>query len=100
MKDLGDAKYLICIQIERRTTGIWMGQPQYTQDFLKGAQMWADELGEPMNSKSSPMSSSCKHDENAEPLNASRHSSFRSNLMKASYLAQQTRPDIINAVNI
>ena len=100
MKDLGDAKYLLGIQIERRNGGVWMGQPRYTQDFLKEAQMWTDAAGKETTSKPTPMSALWKHDPDAESLDAESHSLYRSNLMKASYLAQQTRPDIVYTVNV
>ena len=99
MKDLGAAKYLIGIQIERRKNGIWLGQPRYTQEILTEAEIWNDSEGNPMKSKPSPLPTGWKVDKSSELLDASRHHTFRSNLMKVSYLSQQTRPDLSQAVS-
>ena len=107
MKDLGTAKWILGIQLERTEKGIWLGQPEYAKDILKGADMWnsktrKDEDGNPIpvDTKPTPMVVNWKHNPNDEVLDSEFKTKFRSILMKLSYLAQQTRPDIQYTVNV
>lgn len=103
MKELGAPKWLLGIQMERRPNAIWLGQPRYAREILEGANMWNFRQGEhdlPVTSKPTPMVINWQHNEASEPLSKEEHAAYRSTLMKLSYLCQQTRPDMIYAVNV
>lgn len=93
IKDIGDARFALGLQIERVDGGIYVGQLSYTQAILRMAGM------EDCQPKQTPMITDWAHDDNSPELDNFRQLQFRSLLMKLSYLAQQTRPDIIYAVN-
>jgi hypothetical protein len=100
MSDLGTAKYVLGISIERFGTGTYFGQPNYIREILESTNMWEiDRTGETINTKSSPMMTTWEHDDKAILLDDEAKSSFMSTLMKLAYLAQQSRPDILFAIN-
>ena len=101
MKDLGSAKWILGIQMERTETGIWLGQPKYAKEILEEAEMWVKEGSDiPITTKPSPMSTTWTHDKESKNLTDEMKTKYRSRLMKLSYLAQQTRPDIQYTVNV
>ena len=93
IKDMGDAKFALGLQIERVNGGIYVGQPSYIQTILRMAGM------EDCQPKPTPMATNWARDDNSPKLDEFKQLQFRSLLMKLSYLAQQTRPDIIYVVN-
>jgi hypothetical protein len=100
MSDLGPAKYVLGINVQRFKGGLYFGQPNYTRELLEEAGFWEHEsTGLPMESKPTPMSVGWEHDEKAQPLSKEEKSIFMSTIMKVAYLAQQSRPDILLAVN-
>jgi hypothetical protein len=100
MSDLGIAKYILGISIERFADGVFFGQPTYTREILEEAGMWKHETtGLPIEEKSTPMMTSWEHDSSSPFLTEKERSDFLSVLMKLAYLAQQSRPDILYAVN-
>lgn len=100
MTDLGPAKYVLGINVQRFSRGLYFGQPNYTRELLEDAEFWEHQSsGMPVESKPSPMSVGWEHDENATPLTKEEKSNFMSTIMKVAYLAQQSRPDILLAVN-
>ena len=100
IKDLGDAKWMLKIQIERmRENGIevlWMGQPQYVAKLKDQFNAWL-----PVSSRkiTTPMMVSWKHDEASPVLIGQDKAIYRSIIASMSYLAQQTRLDIVCPVN-
>ena len=99
MSDIGPAEYVLGISIKRFPNGMFFGQPNYTRELLESCGMWNDDDGYPINIKSSPMMTSWEHDPEGQPLSEKDRSEFLSILMKMAYLAQQSRPDILFAVN-
>jgi hypothetical protein len=106
VKDIGVADWILGLQIERYENGnaIWLGQPRYIMEMFIDAKMWnrlnAQGHEVPIMTKRTPMATSWRHDEASGYLDKERHTHYRSYIMKMSYEAQQTRPDIAYAVNI
>jgi hypothetical protein len=104
IKDMGDAQYILGIQLERFEHGLWMGQPLYAQSILEEADMWSfissDGTEYPINTRPTPMTSGWKHDDDSVRLNEAKAGKYRSILMKLMYLSTQTRPDLTYAVNV
>jgi hypothetical protein len=100
IKDLGEAKWLLKIQIERMREGqtevLWLGQPQYVEKLLITFQSWM-----PISERqiTTPMVVGWKHDVESAELVGQEKSIYRSVVASMSYLAQQTRLDIVFAVN-
>jgi hypothetical protein len=98
IKDLGEAKWMLKINIIKTSLGVWIGQSSYTEDLLKTYNFWSIPDSQ---MKRSPMTVSWKHDETSNPRNSKEEiKEFRTRLMKCAYLAQQTRPDITYTVNV
>jgi hypothetical protein len=93
IKYLGDAKHVLGLQLEQFNNCIYLGQPRYAKNILELADMWDT------HPKQMPMTVNWQHDESSPPVNKTRHNLYRSLVMMLSYLAQQTRPDIVFAVN-
>jgi hypothetical protein len=96
MKDLGKAKWLLKIQIERRKKGIWIGQPKYAEEMLSEMNMWNDDSKIADN----PMSATWIHNENSEKLSEEDQKTFHRMVMKAAYLSNTSRPDINFTANV
>ena len=100
IKDLGDAKWMLKIQIERMrengTEVLWMGQPQYVAKLQDQFKAWL-----PVSSRkiTTPMMVSWKHDDESPVLIGQDKAIYRSIIASMSYLAQQTRLDIVCPVN-
>ena len=93
IKDIGEAKHVLGMQLIQSPEYLYLGQPKYVDEILREADMWG------CNSRPTPMSVNWQHDENSLSLNKMQIKRYRSLVMMLSYLAQQTRPDIIFAVN-
>jgi hypothetical protein len=102
IKDLGEAEFILGIQIEKLINGIWIGQKRYAQDILEDTGFWITIEGEevPIDTKDTPMAVSWRHDDNSPLLNAKQKQKYMSILMKLMYLASQTRPDLTYSVNV
>ena len=100
IKDLGDAKWMLKIQIERRSENgievLWMGQPQYVAKLQDQFQAWLPAGNRKITT---PMMVSWRHDENSPVLVGQEKAIYRSIIASFSYLAQQTRLDIVCPVN-
>ena len=100
IKDLGEAKWMLKIQIERmrdeQLEVLWMGQPLYVAKLLDQFKAWI-----PFGNRkiTTPMMVSWKHDDQSPLLVGHEKSIYRSLIASMSYLAQQTRLDIVCAVN-
>ena len=100
IKDLGEAKWMLKIQIERmrekETEVLWMGQPQYVAKLQDQFSAWL-----PISNRkiTTPMMVSWKHDDESPVLVGQDKAIYRSIIASMSYLAQQTRLDIVCAVN-
>ena len=90
--------YILSISTERVDGGIILHQSSYAKTILEEMDMWENDT----KSKSSPtpMSTSFQRDNNSPRLDKNNHTKYRSIVMKLSYLAQQTRADIMYAVNV
>jgi hypothetical protein len=100
LKDMGLAQYLFGLKLERTKNGLWLGQPTYTETILKEMGMWnVAGSNESIQTKPNPMAPTWVHDTKRGWLTEDEKSKFISIVMKLSYLAQQTRPDILFAVN-
>ena len=102
MTDQGKAEWILGIKLKRIGDGILINQSQYAIDMLIDAGMWDMEVqGQrvPVTTKSTPMSSTWAHDPLSPRLYGVDVTKYKSFLMKLSYLAQQTRPDIAFTVN-
>jgi hypothetical protein len=93
IKDLGEARNVLGMTIERVRNGIYLGQPRYARQIVENADM----RGCP--SKPTPMAVAWEHDENSPKLSKDRAKAYYSIVMQLSSLSNQTRPDISFAVN-
>jgi hypothetical protein len=96
IKDLGEAKWILKIQVERTEDGIWIGQPSYVTQILKDTNNW--DIPE-SKWKDAPMSVGWEHDDTSPELSEGDATKFVGITAKLLYLATQTRPDIAFAVN-
>jgi hypothetical protein len=93
IKDLGEAKHVLGMTIERVRNGIYLGQPKYAKQIVKNAGM------ENCKSKPTPMMVDWTHDEFSPKLSKDQTKAYYSIVMQLSYISNQTRPDISFAVN-
>jgi len=108
IKDLGPAQFILGIQLERFEEAIWLGQPLYAREILEEMDMWnkveslpnGKESEIPMETRPTPMSVSWIHDDSSPLLDLNEKKRYTSVVMKLSYLATQSRPDISFSVNI
>jgi hypothetical protein len=100
IKDLGEAKWMLKIQIERMRENdlevLWMGQPQYVEKLQDQFRSWLPTGNRKITT---PMMVSWKHDNDSPALIGHEKSIYRSIIASMSYLAQQTRLDIVCPVN-
>lgn len=97
IKELGQVNWLLRIQIERTADQLWFGQPTRTRCILEELHLW--DVPESMFAHV-PMRKSWKYDPISPLLDEQRKTHYRSILMKISYLAITTRPDISLCVNV
>ena len=95
VKDLGELKYFLGIKVEQNKESgfIWIGQPAYTENFLKRLGM------QDSKPTSTPVEVSSKlkpAPSQAEPVNQTEYQSAVGSLM---YLVVSTRPNIAFSVN-
>jgi hypothetical protein len=96
IKDIGNADWILKIQIKDVTGGKWIGQITYITKILQKYDQWDI----PENKwKDTPMSVSWKHDPLSPELKSKVASDYVSLVASLMYLAQQTQPDILFAVN-
>ena len=96
MNDLGSAKWVLGIQMEKTDDGVWIGQPLNAKEILESTNGWSREVDgviAPTNVKPTPMSTTWVHDDESASLDVSKSTDYRSILM-------QTRPDIQYTVNV
>jgi len=96
-RDERDAEWVLKIQIERASRGIWIGQKLYATTVLKEFGKW--DIPE-SQWQDTPMVCGWKHDFDSPLLPTQEKSRYSSLIMKLMYLAQQTRPDLLYAVNV
>ena len=91
--DERDPEWILKIQIERTSRGIWIGQKLYATTVLK-------EFGIPESQwQDTPMVCGWKHDYDSPLLPTQEKSRYSSLIMKLMYLAQQ-QPDLLYVVNV
>jgi len=95
LKEMGEARHILGMQIERIKNGIYLGQPKYAQSILESTEMDGDNV----SPVPTPMSVGWEHDPTSPPLNKEKLKLYHSITMKLSYLATQTRPDLAFTVN-
>jgi hypothetical protein len=93
LTELGDVHHLLGLQVERVNGGIYLGQPRYVSQMLEDLDMSECSVSP------TPMQVGWKHDENSPLLSPAQGKIYHSTVMKAAYLANQTRPDISFTVN-
>ena len=98
IKDLGEAQWILKIQITKVHNGIWMGQKAYAKQILTEFGYW--DIPE-SKWKPTPMLTTWSNDESSPVVtDIAVINSYRSKLMKVAYLSQQTRPDLLCSINI
>lgn len=90
------AKWILKMQLIQTTDGYFLTNALYVKKLLEQLKIW-DSDTKPART---PMSSQYKHDETTPALSNADATNFRSALMKISYIATKTRPDISFAVNL
>ena len=90
--------YILSISTERVEGGIILHQSSYAKTILEEVGLWDNDTKSKVSP--TPMSVSFQRDENSPRLDKANHTKYRSIVMKLSYLAQQTRADIMYAVNV
>jgi hypothetical protein len=99
LKDGGTVNTIVGLQMIPFENSTWLGQERYAQEILEAANMWDTTKDFRVDVKPTPMVVGWTHNENSEELSPLQGKDFVSILMKLSYLAQQSRPDILYAVN-
>ena len=102
MTDQGPVEWILGIKVNRIKNGIFVNQAQYAIDMLVEAGMWDMEVKGnriPITTKTIPMSVTWEHDPLSPLMKGPDITKYKSFIMKLSYLAQQTRPDIAYTVN-
>lgn len=96
IKDLGEAKWILKIQVKRFEDGVWIGQTNYIEKILREHGIW--ELPE-SKWKDTPMVVNWRHDSSDVPVDNDQNSQFTRVIAELLYLGQMSRPDILFAVN-
>jgi len=97
IKDLGDAEWILKIEIHRTAKGLWIGQRNYAEMVLKEFDCWDIP---PSKFKENPMLPSWQHDERSPKLDTTGAKRYNGIIARVLYLAQQTRPDLLYSVNV
>jgi hypothetical protein len=106
IKDFGYQKVqqVLGLELVKFENSIYLGQSHYAKKVLQDADQWErpDNKGNfiPCGSRRTPMLEGWEHDIDSPILDPESKTEFHSILMKLSYLAQQSRPDLVCAVNI
>jgi histone deacetylase 1/2 len=90
------AKWILKMQLMKTNQGYFITNAQYAKEVLERLKLW-DSNVKPART---PISSHYEHDKSLPLLDNKDATTFRSELMKLSYLATKTRPDLSYAVNI
>lgn len=93
-----DADYLLSISKETFDGGTVIHQSNYVKSILEDMEMWDDDKMK--NSRPTPMAVNYQYNDKLTRLDKKQNTHYRSLVMKLSYLAQQTRADIMYAVNV
>ncbi|TPX40061.1 DNA-directed DNA polymerase, partial [Chytriomyces confervae] len=93
IKELGEAKHILGMTIERVPGGIYLGQYNYAEEILSSMNM------SDCDSKLTPMVEGWKHDPDSPKVSPEKNKTYHSCTMKVAYLANCTRPDISFTVN-
>lgn len=96
IKDLGEAQWVLKVQVKKIDGGLFLSQESYTIETLKMFNMW--DIPE-SRYKDSPMATNWAHDESSELLGQKETSDYATLVAKLIYLSQLTRPDILYTVN-
>ena len=100
-REYRESDYILSISTERVKDGIILHQSAYAKTILEEFGIWEEpKLGQINGTKPTPMAVNYKYDELIKRLDKKMNSQYRSIIMKLSYLAQQTRADIMFAVNV
>lgn len=97
ISDLGEAKWILKIQIKPTQGGIWIGQTNYIRSLLEEEGIWDKDA---CKWQDSPMIVSWSNDLLSTKLDQYAAKRYATVLAKLLYLAMQTRPDILYAVNV
>ena len=92
MKDLGNLKSFLGVQVQRDSSGIWIGQPGYAKKILRQFGMTES------NPVSTPVDISQK-DQDSENSPSADRSVYQAAVGSLMYLSLWTRPDITYAVS-
>ena len=93
IKELGPAKHVLGLVIERTTNGTYLGQPMYAKKILESAGVWN------YTPKLTPLPVNWEHDDKSPLVSKERRDKYHSINMQLMYLSTQTRPDLAFAVN-
>ena len=96
VKDLGEAQWLLKIQIQKFKEGYFMSQTNYTIQTLKEYDLW--DIPE-SSWKDTPMSTTWEHRVESPILDEELTSTYASMVAKLLYLSTHTRVDLVFAVN-
>ena len=100
-REYRESDYILSISTERVKDGIVLHQSAYAKTILEEFGLWEEPTTvQIIGTKPTPMAVNYKYDETLERLDKKKNSQYRSVIMKLSYLAQQTRADIMFAVNV
>jgi hypothetical protein len=91
--ELGAVQHLLGLQVEKVNGGIYLGQPHYVAQILEDLDMSECSVSP------TPMQVGWEHDDKSSLLSPTLGKIYHSTVMKAAYLANQTRPDISFTVN-
>ena len=95
-RDYRQSDYILSISTERVENGMIIHQSAYAKQILEEFGLWSEQGG----TRPTPMSTSYKYDQSLKRLDPKMNTRYRSVIMKLSYLAQQTRADLMYAVNV
>jgi hypothetical protein len=96
IKELGEAQWIIKIQVQDCGDAIWQGQINYITSILKEYDQW--DIKEE-SWKDTPMAVTWKHEPKSTSLSGEDKKAYASLVAKLIYLSTHTRPDISYAVN-
>ena len=96
IKDLGEPKLLLGLNIEKIEGGLFIHQNEYAYDIVKQLQMLeCKPVSTPISPGEKFTKSQCPTSD--EGINAMKHVPYRETIGKLLFLSKSTRPDILNA---
>jgi hypothetical protein len=96
IKDLGNAEWVLKVQIKKLSGGLFLCQETYLIETLKSFDMW--DIPE-SKFKDTPMAVNWEHDDQSPLLSDKQNSEYATLIAKIIYLSQLTRPDVLYTVN-